>query len=806
MKNLIKLTILLLVGLCKTQAQNVLEQQITANTPYLGQYATVNLTIDDANGDNEITHPLIVAEGFDLGIIIAPENYNGYQDYGDFRRSLLTSGSNLRNLVLESGKDYDIIYVDWNNGVDYLQRNAYALEAVIAWVNSVKIGTEPNVVLGQSMGGVIARWALADMEERGLTHDTRLFISHDAPQQGANIPASLQYMYRHGGNQYVQTGQTLGGAILTIPLLELTLGVSNYLSLLDTPATKQLLKNTATTNYAMVNTDHNTFYNELKNKGVSGSNGYPINCRNIAISNGSECGNTQDFLPGEHLVNFQWNKGLSFWGDLASLIYNPLGGFFGGYFVDNSLFGVAALGLIPGHSKYNVDFQAKTIPYGNGNQIYKGVISYTKKILWLINVTINITNVQKNQPFGVLPFDTYGGGFYNVNQFIDTNSLPSGVFIRDKFSFIPTASALDIGENNISLIDSDYLKSYIGKTPPSSPKNSPFDNYSTEFDNANPNAGNYGHISFNNRNGDWLAAELLNSNIQFTDCSFRCSDVEITGNSSLCTSDVYSVSSNGLSFYNWSITEGSSLVTMSGNGSPSITLTKNGISTGFVTMQVSMGVIGTNCGNNVLTKRVFVDSENINIITAEYDDFCTDSYNYIGLVALGATNTSYLHFTNFQSTIPSQDHLITYEPNGYTPDGFRKYLIVVPRTLLDESITYNIGFINKCGVSVTRPGDFPLIPYECSSNLTSALSSNMYIIHPNPSSSIINITLLDKMKTPLKKTNITGKLYDLNNNEKRKIVIKNNNGQIDASGLNKGIYVLQINVDNKLETHQVIIN
>ena len=71
---------------------------------------------------------------------------------------------------------------------------------------------------------------------------------------------------------------------------------------------------------------------------------------------------------------------------------------------------------------------------------------------------------------------------HNVNN-INTNSLPSGVFIRDKFSFIPTASALDIGENNVTLNDSDYLKSYVGKNPPSAPKNSPFDNYSTEFGN-----------------------------------------------------------------------------------------------------------------------------------------------------------------------------------------------------------------------------------------------------------------------------------------------------------------------------------
>ena len=607
-KCIITLLICFTTLICKSQctiADPCFEENITATTAYLGQYGSVKVTVDDAYNDDEITHPLIVAEGFDVGVVIEPEKKDGSYSYKNFRDFLSFGGSNLRNLIWSStNKDYDIIYVDWDNGVDYLQRNAYALEAVIEWVNTVKLGTEQNVVLGQSMGGVIARWALADMEERSIDHDTRLFISHDAPQQGANIPASLQFMYRHGGNQYVQTGQTLGGSLVTVPLLEITVGVSNYLSLLDTPATKQLLKNRSTSSYTIANTDHDSFYNDLKNKGVSGSGGYPVNSRNIALSNGSECGDTQDFLPGDHLVNYQWNKGLSFWGDLLSLIYNPLGGIIGGFFVDSDLYGVAILGLIPGHSKYNVDFQAKSIPYGTGNQIYKGVISYTKKILWFIPVTVNITNVQKNQPSGILPFDTYGGGFYNINGFIDTNNLPSGAFIRDRFGFIPTASALDIGKNNVSLIDSDYLKSYVGANPPSAPKNSPFDNYSTEFDKINPNAGNYQHISFNTRNGNWLATELDNiaNNNEILNCTYICNGIKISGSNSVCIGDskVYSVSNlPSNTIINWSISPSGGF-TLTPNGS-SVTVTPNGNFNGVATLSID---IDSDCGFADATKDI----------------------------------------------------------------------------------------------------------------------------------------------------------------------------------------------------------
>src|SRR5690554_2472064 len=314
-----------------------------------------------------------------------------------FREELLRSGNQLRALIRETNKEYDIIYVDWNNGVDYLQRNAYALQAVIAWVNQEKNennSTEPNVVLGQSMGGVIARYALTDMEEKDLNHDTRLFVSHDAPQQGANIPMGLQYMYRHVTNQYITASTTLFGAAVLVPLLENNFDASTYLSILDTPAARQMLKIWSNLSYVMDNTVHDDFYSELR--GLNNNNGYPIEIRNIAISNGSECGDTQNFNAGDHLLNFQYNRGLSFWGDLLSMIYNPIGGLVGGFLLDPDFFKITFLGMVPGSSRFIVDFQVQTISYQNDYQIYKGLIRYKKKILWLFDSQVSITNVQHN--------------------------------------------------------------------------------------------------------------------------------------------------------------------------------------------------------------------------------------------------------------------------------------------------------------------------------------------------------------------------------------------------------------------------
>jgi hypothetical protein len=60
-------------------------QRITATDSYLGKKSSVHLTIDLANGHSQITKPLIVAEGFDVGVIISPENEYGYSGYKEFR-------------------------------------------------------------------------------------------------------------------------------------------------------------------------------------------------------------------------------------------------------------------------------------------------------------------------------------------------------------------------------------------------------------------------------------------------------------------------------------------------------------------------------------------------------------------------------------------------------------------------------------------------------------------------------------------------------------------------------------------------
>ncbi|NND63436.1 MAG: T9SS type A sorting domain-containing protein, partial [Flavobacteriaceae bacterium] len=68
---------------------------------------------------------------------------------------------------------------------------------MINYLNAEKVGDEELVVLGPSMGGLIARYGLAYMEQNSIPHETRLYISFDSPHIGANIPISLQYLINY---------------------------------------------------------------------------------------------------------------------------------------------------------------------------------------------------------------------------------------------------------------------------------------------------------------------------------------------------------------------------------------------------------------------------------------------------------------------------------------------------------------------------------------------------------------------------------------------------------------------------------
>jgi hypothetical protein len=395
---------------CSPATTDLYSLDIQSTGTFNGLPGKARVFIDDAGNDCKITNPLIVVKGYDLTSILSPETRFSSDDYIDFTTKVYNSGSNnIKSLISGSAigtygdQQYDIIYVNWDNGMDFIERNALVVEEVIKWVNAQKAlagSTTKNVVMGQSMGGIVCRYAIRDMEQRGLTHQVKLFVSQDSPQQGASVPLSIQALYRNAVNQVVQSpAYQLFAAVsalsqqlaqIGVPINPINNPLPIYKSLLDRPATAQMLINRFNSSYGLDNSMHTNFYANLNAKGFPQQAGI----RNIAISNGNECGATQNFNAGDVLISYSGTKKLSFLQNALA----PFAAAFGGLLIDPDLFAVTALSLFPGGSRFDAFLEDRALYQNGGNKIHDLNVSYTKWILGIWKQKAYIINKQVYQP------------------------------------------------------------------------------------------------------------------------------------------------------------------------------------------------------------------------------------------------------------------------------------------------------------------------------------------------------------------------------------------------------------------------
>lgn len=776
---------------------DVIPVPFTGTRQYLGtaNSATLQIKYSINNTDCKIHKPLIVVEGFDSGLL-GIENPFGEVSYRNFDISTYKSPDLYFELI-----NYDIIYINFNKGRDDLKRNAYLVEDIIKDINTEKASvgsTTPNVVIGQSMGGVIARYALRDMELLGQAHQTSLFVSHDAPQQGANIPLGIQYFARHLADQYIDT--PLGDYKISLAGNSGSVSIEDLQNLLESQGTKQLLSNYIDSGFNLNNTTFDSFQTELHNLG------YPTQTRNIALSNGNHCANPQEFIPSTTLFSLSGGASTTALTTSVLTYLQPLTGI---------AFTVAAyefnepgllLGILPGSSSFAMNFNANALPTaGTSNQIYHGSISYTKKIFslfgWDPKITVNLTDRNYNNPVA-LSYDYYPGGKYQLPIEMQTPTLSPtlqlfinlgiSVYLAPSFDFIPVPSALDIGGGLTPLNDSDYLKKYNSVTPPVAPKFSPFVNFTTSFpDEANINEP---HISFNKRNGYWLSKEIddtTNNNETF-DCTYICSDSQVSGSTLLCSTSTYSAPT-GASIYNWTITQGSNLVTLTGNGTSNLTLTPLANVSGAVTLSLSMGDNGAKCGNIILTKTIWVGNPSFNISRASTEEeTCDTKYHYIKYVIGNRqpleTYSVQLYVTGMKASFIGDDRIMLTVPKNYV--GWIEFLVKGTNSCGSTSY-FMEDYINLCGAPA---------------NLSKTTETEpLFEAYPNPSEDIVNIDLRNQNNQPVKGAIISGELFDIFGLPKSNVKIIENKAIINVKGLPKGIYILNITINDKLESHKIIV-
>lgn len=154
-----------------------------------------------------LNKPIVFVEGIDFGYRGWPTGYRegkcgnmGYIDLlkgkqWDVESQTWTDWNSIQHTpkILKQYRDsgYDIVYVDFWDGADYLENNAVVVKEVIKQIQQRLCGDHIHVV-GASMGALVARRALTMLENDTLSHCVRSYTSFDGPLMGAAIPLSVQ--------------------------------------------------------------------------------------------------------------------------------------------------------------------------------------------------------------------------------------------------------------------------------------------------------------------------------------------------------------------------------------------------------------------------------------------------------------------------------------------------------------------------------------------------------------------------------------------------------------------------------------
>lgn len=496
------------------------------------------------NGSS-VTRPFIVVEGFDPEEFATNreklENGYGLLNIHTFLE-LLQGNPSVYNKILNN---YDIFYLDMENSTSSLESNAALFETAIQKINERKTSNEKNIVMGQSMGGLIAWIGLRNMEMNGKKHETSLFISHDAPYLGANVPLGALYAAR--GiigiyDRYVQDWKNIDE-------------VSKMQAVMHSKAVQQMLFHYVTEQGVINLSERSKLRGKLISNGQPKGDNGDLRC--IAISNGCE----QIISPQMTLLKADASGSPS---DILNGI-TALYGFWGGFGTGIGL-GIATkdwknfvLGCIPGRSTLKGSIEIN--PTGSGRSLCDIRLTYKKKMLWLVNAQHTFYQYVKQEPTNQIGYDIAKGSPFSIKDLSSNaggGSLASlidynwNVKVADRILFVPTASALYLGAGKANITSEDFMKTYDMTFYPEAPKQTPFDAYYID-----PEANH--HYQITPQMWNWIDEQMK---------------MDISGSKIAVTGTTYTVRNNTHNYpVTWSSSD-TSVATIGSNGK--ITMHKHG--------------------------------------------------------------------------------------------------------------------------------------------------------------------------------------------------------------------------------------
>ncbi|GHS87357.1 hypothetical protein FACS1894201_08600 [Bacteroidia bacterium] len=783
-----------------------------------------------ASNHTTIQNPLIIAEGFDPSCIMGDSitiedflKYSGNYNSTSFGTiNIPYSGGTLLNNINFAG--FDIIYLDYKNGLDDIWKNANLFKEVIRWVNNHKQGNNPNVVMGISMGGLVARIALRQMELANENHQTVKYISVDSPHKGANVPLGVQAFVRHMQNTELQ--------ICSIPIVhffvsDFVQSIGQAIALLNSTAAKQMLIYTIDENYDFDNSVHITFqaaYDQL---------GFPQQCENIAISNGSSNKDSLTFSAGTNLISVQ-----------ASMPFGKIGYLLISLFATCTNYPQIVLNsFILGGSELKLDMNINALKNKSAHTIYNGDLYIRKKVLWVMPVNIPILHRVVNSTSGMLPLDGAPGGQYDISMLgFGLSSLSGSITILDStilkntityqanikqpaFCFVPTVSALALNDWQTKLYQ--------------------------DLDNNLYSSGNTGFLRYYVQNKNELhtrfnsSADFLYKNLIYT--------VGITGSSSINSynSQTYTVAINSMvgtppSYTNIDWTTSSNISIVNRDFSTrSAAVTAAACTTGWIGCALNIG------GYNYTLPR-----KNVTLTTAPNSAWISSTHNF-STVSLGNEFEDVLTYSNnavasgiiaaeWREQNPSTVIFLSDYPDWDGIPGFMREVYI-------GSFTNNKAYVearmqNACGWSNWRV-------LEYNKATTSGGSGNSgnsgdkdnpdeeedeeeegggeiegfaFTFSPNPTSNVLNIFIDSISTNQTSSSSGSGNSGSSNGNTTQNCNIKLLSGtgvtvyetnvtynptnfvpfsvQIPTNNIPAGTYYLHITAENHIEQRQIFVN
>ena len=437
------------------------------DTIYNGATISATLLLSSADNSNLIKKPFIFIEGFDPGPFVDTvlgEALGSIGQYGMTDIDMI-SYSAWEKSIKRNG--YDLIYVNWNNSLADIRANAALLEKILNVINQHKHNNgsdEKNILMGHSMGGLISRYALCDMESKNAPHEVSTYISFDSPHLGANIPLGALYFIPQAINLLYNTNipHIIDGA--TCGLLDDT--KQALYDIMHAQSVRQMLMNYVDTYGKLNNSTYDEWQAELRTKGFPrGDAGIGIS--NIAIANGGEIINNK--VDNTHYLLID---GYAQTKTLTETIF-PILSHFSNYEFATTMMAlnlpfIADLFAIWGSSR--IDWHAEVNPLSKNNTsgiLSKILLTYKKKYLWILPMSYTLFDEQAIITSDITNYaDDYYASSYNIHSSIldSTVETPDNILIdaqhriglTNKIGFIPTASALcyKSGEN---VQHSDYL-------------------------------------------------------------------------------------------------------------------------------------------------------------------------------------------------------------------------------------------------------------------------------------------------------------------------------------------------------------